>query len=72
MCDLGGCVDVSSFAEQQAGHLSVSFLGCQVQRADSLLSQNVGLCSILQQSQRNVCLVLFGSNVERSVAILEN
>lgn len=30
VCDLGGCVGVSSFAQQQARHLSVSFLGRQV------------------------------------------
>lgn len=30
VCDLCGCVDVSSFVQQQARHLSVSFLGCQV------------------------------------------
>lgn len=48
-CDLGGCVDSSSFAQQQGGHRSVSFLRCQVQRAYSLLGQNLGLRSILQE-----------------------
>lgn len=71
VCDLGGCVGVSSFAQQQAGHLGVSLLGRQVQRADPLLGQNVGLRSVLQQRRRDVGLVLLGGDVERSVAVLE-
>ena len=47
MCDLSGSVDMSSFAQQQADHLSVSLLGSQVQGADSLLGQNIGFCFIL-------------------------
>lgn len=47
--DLGGCVDVSSLSEQQARHLSMALLRCQVQRADPLLGQNVCLCAVLQQ-----------------------
>lgn len=37
LCDLRGCVHVSSFSQQEAGHLGVSFLSCQMHRADSLL-----------------------------------
>lgn len=47
--DLRGCVDVRSFVQQQAGHLGVAFLGRQVERADPLLGQDVGLGSVLQQ-----------------------
>lgn len=48
-CDLGGRVDVGSFSEQQARHLSMALLRCQVQGADPLLGQNVCLCAVLQQ-----------------------
>lgn len=72
LTDLGGLVGVSSLAQQQAGHLGVSFLGRQVQRADSLLGQNVGLRSVLHQRQGDVHLVLFGGNVERRVSVLES
>lgn len=47
--DLSGCIDVSSLVQQQASHLSVAFLGCQVEGADTLLGQDVGLSSVLQQ-----------------------
>lgn len=47
--DLGGCVDVSPLSKQQARHFSMALLRCQVQRADPLLSQNVRLCTVLQQ-----------------------
>lgn len=47
--DLRGCIDVSSFVQQQARHLGVAFLGCQVEGADALLGQDVGLGSVLQQ-----------------------
>lgn len=70
VCDLGGCVDVSSLSEQQARHLGVALLRCEVQRADPLLGQDVRLCAVLQQRQRDLRLVLLGCNVEWGVAIL--
>lgn len=41
-----------------------------MERSDTLLGQNVGLSSVLQQHRGDIHLVLLSRDVERSVAIL--
>lgn len=67
---LGGHVDLGSFAQEQSSHVGVALLGGQMERRDSLLCQDVGLSSVLQQNRSYFHLVLLGCDVERSVAVL--
>lgn len=41
-----------------------------MKRGDSLLSQNVGLSPVVQQSGSYLHLILLGSNMQRGVSIL--
>lgn len=63
-------VDVSVLGQQQGHQVHAALLSCQVNGADALPCHRVGVCAVLQQCGPNVHLVLFGSDVERGVAIL--
>lgn len=63
-------VDLGSLADKQGSHICVALLGGQMERSDTLLGQNVGLGSVLQQHRGDFHLVLLSRDVERSVAIL--
>lgn len=49
----------------------MALLRGQVHRADALPGDGVGVRAVLQQGGGDVHLILLGSNVQRSVAILE-
>lgn len=63
-------IDVSVLGQQQRHKVHAAFLRCQVNGTDALPRHCVGVGAVLQQSGPDVHLVLFGSNVERRVAIL--
>ena len=64
-------VGLGASLQEQCQHLGVSLLCGQVDGADALLGHGVGVGSVLQQRRGNVHLVLLGSNVQRSEAILK-
>jgi len=64
-------IDVSLLGQQQGHEVHAALLRCQVNGADALSRHCIGIGTILQQCGPNVHLVLFGSNMERCVAILE-
>lgn len=64
-------VDVRVLGQQQWHQVHAALLRCQVNGADALPCHRVGVGAVLQQCGPNVHLVLFGSDVERRVAILQ-
>lgn len=62
--------DVGVLGQQQRHQVHAALLGCQVNGADALPRHGIGVSTVFQQCGANVHLVLFGSDVERRVAIL--
>lgn len=63
-------IDSGFTGEQECDHVNVALLGCQVERTDALASRSIGISSVLKQRGRYLHLVLFGSYVQRSIAVL--
>lgn len=63
-------IDVSVLGQQQGHEVHAALLCRQVNWTDALPRHHVGVCAVLQQCGPDVHLVLFGSDVERRVAVL--
>lgn len=63
-------IDVCILGQEQGHQVHAALLCCQVNWTDALPRHRVGVCAVFQQCGPDVHLVLFGSDVERRVAIL--